>query len=98
NPRASSPLAKDKRVRQALQLAIGRDIINEVVGQGLFEPAQQPFPPASPYNNPKFPVVQRDVEAAKALLAEAGHERVAFELTLGNNTTSTATNELIQAM
>ena len=98
NPRASSPLAKDKRVRQALQLAIGRDIINEVVGQGLFEPAQQPFPPASPYNNPKFPVVQRDVEAAKALLAEAGHERVAFELSLGNNTTSTATNELIQAM
>lgn len=96
--RADNPLGRDKRVRQAFQLAIGRDIINEVVGQGLFEPAQQPFPPASPYNSPTFPVVQRDVEAAKALLAEAGLERVSFELSFGNNTTTTAINELIQAM
>ncbi|TKT69687.1 ABC transporter substrate-binding protein [Aquamicrobium sp. LC103] len=98
NPRADNPLGKDKRVRQAFQLAIGRDIINEVVGNGLFEPAQQPFPPASPYNSPEFPVVTRDVERAKALLAEAGVERVSFELVFGNNTTAMATNELIQAM
>lgn len=94
----SGVLGTDKRVRQAFQLAIGRDIINEVVGNGLFEPAQQPFPPASPYNSDDYPVVARDVEAAKALLAEAGHERVAFELSFGNNTTATAINELIQAM
>lgn len=93
-----NPLGTDKRVRQALQLAIGRDIINDVVGNGLFEPAQQPFPPASPYNSDDYPLVARDVEAAKALLAEAGHERVAFELSFGNNTTATAINELIQAM
>ena len=93
-----NPLGTDKRVRQALQLAIGRDIINDVVGNGLFEPAQQPFPPASPYNSDDYPVVTRDVEAAKALLAEAGHERVAFTLSFGNNTTATAINELIQAM
>lgn len=97
-PRADNPLGQDKRVRQAFQLAIGRDIINEVVGNGLFEPAQQPFPPASPYNSDAFPVVERDVEAARALLAEAGHERVSFELSMGNNTTTMATNELIQAM
>lgn len=96
--RADNPLGTDKRVRQAFQLAIGRDIINDVVGNGLFEPAQQPFPPASPFNSPDFPVVARDVDAAKALLAEAGHERVAFELSFGNNTTTMATNELIQAM
>lgn len=98
NPRASGPINKDKRVRQALQLAIGRDIINEVVGHGLFEPAQQPFPPASPYNSEKFPLVQRDVEKAKALLKEAGHETVSFELTFGNNTTTSAIAELMQAM
>jgi len=96
--RAQNPLGTDKRVRQALQLAVGRDIINDVVGNGLFDPAQQPFPPASPYNNPAFPVVERDVEAAKALLAEAGHERVSFELSFGNNTTAMAINELVQAM
>ncbi|MEO3999315.1 ABC transporter substrate-binding protein [Mesorhizobium sp. CAU 1732] len=96
--KADNPLGTDKRVRQAFQLAIGRDIINDVVGNGLFEPAQQPFPPASPFNSPDFPVVARDVDAAKALLAEAGHERVAFELSFGNNTTAMAINELIQAM
>ncbi|MCR4264653.1 ABC transporter substrate-binding protein [Nitratireductor sp. ZSWI3] len=96
--KADNPLGRDKRVRQALQLAIGRDVINQVVGQGLFEPAQQPFPKASPYNSPAFPVVQRDPEAAKALLAEAGVENVSFELSFGNNTTTQAINELIQAM
>ena len=98
NERGNNPLGDDKRVRQALQLAIGRDILNEVVGNGLFDPAQQPFPLASPYNSEAFPVVKRDVEAAKALLAEAGHERVSFELSFGNNTTTSAINELIQAM
>ncbi|WP_048647345.1 ABC transporter substrate-binding protein [Nitratireductor soli] len=96
--RSENPLGQDKRVRQAFQLAIGRDVINDVVGQKLFEPAQQPFPAASPYNSPSFPVVQRDPEAAKALLAEAGVERVSFELSFGNNTTTQAINELIQAM
>jgi peptide/nickel transport system substrate-binding protein len=98
NARAENPLGRDKRVRQALQLAVGRDIINQVVGQGLFEPAQQPFPPASPYNSPAFPIVERDAEKARELLAETGHERVSFELVLGNNTTTMAINELIQAM
>ena len=96
--RAKNPLGQDKRVRQALELAVDRNVINQVVGAGLYAPAQQPFPEASPYLSDKFPVRQRDVEKAKQLLKEAGHERVSFELTFGTGTTAQQIAELTQAM
>ncbi|ARP83078.1 ABC transporter substrate-binding protein [Bordetella genomosp. 8] len=88
----------DPRVRKALDLAIDRDAINQVVGGGIFEPASQPFPPASPYHSAKFPVEKRDVAKAKALLKEAGKTSVKAELLFGNNTTAAAMAEMIQAM
>jgi peptide/nickel transport system substrate-binding protein len=96
--RAKNPLGQDKRVRQALELAVDRNVINQVVGAGLYTPAQQPFPEASPYLSDKFPLRQRDVEKAKQLLKEAGHERVSFELTFGTGTTAQQIAELTQAM
>lgn len=96
--RAKTSPFKDKRVRQAFQLILDRNVINEVIGGGLFEPAQQPFPPASPYSSDKFPVTQRNVAKAKALLKEAGVERVKAELMFGNNTTTSAMAEMTQAM
>lgn len=93
----NSPLA-DERVRRAFDLAIDRDVINEVIGAGLFQPAYQPFPPASFAYGSQLERSGRDVEAARALLAEAGHERVAFELAFGNNTTMQQVLELVQAM
>ncbi|OZI35058.1 ABC transporter substrate-binding protein [Bordetella genomosp. 10] len=89
---------RDPRVREAFELALDRDAINEVVGGGIFEPANQPFPPASPYHSDKFPLVKRDVEKAKALLKEAGKTQVKAELAFGNNTTTAAIAEMIQAM
>ncbi|MBB1191859.1 ABC transporter substrate-binding protein, partial [Klebsiella pneumoniae] len=59
--RAEDNPFKNKLVRQAFQLAIDRNAINEVAGGGIFEPAQQPFPPASPYHSDKFPVTKLDV-------------------------------------
>ncbi|GGE49730.1 ABC transporter substrate-binding protein [Agaricicola taiwanensis] len=96
--RAKSPIGQDKRVRQALELSIDRDVINQVVGQGIFPPAGQPFPPASPYNNQKFAAKNRDVEKAKQLLKEAGFDRIKFELGFGTNTTTQQIAEIIQAM
>lgn len=96
--RAKGPMGTDKRVRQAFQLALDREVINEVVGGGIFDPAQQPFPPASPFYSDKFPLVKRDVAKARALLKEAGHDRVRVEFLFGNNTTSAAIAEMIQAM
>jgi peptide/nickel transport system substrate-binding protein len=96
--RAKTPLGQDKRVRQALELAIDRNVINEVVGQSIFPPAGQPFPEASPYNDKKFAANQRDVEKAKQLLKQAGVDRVKFELTFGTSTTTQQIAEIIQAM
>ena len=96
--RADNPLGQDKRVRQALDLAIDRNVINEVVGAGTYQPAYQAFPPASFAYNPETGGDGRNVERAKELLAEAGHERVAFELTFGNNTVMQQVFELVQAM
>jgi len=97
--RAKSPLGSDKRVREAFSLAIDRNVINEVIGNGIFTPASQPFTPASPYHDAqKFPVPQRDVARAKALLQAAGHPRVKAEFIFANNTTAAAIAEMIQAM
>jgi len=97
--RAETAIGQDKRVRQAFQLALDRSIINDVVGNGLFTPARQPYAPASPYHDAqKFPPLGRDVARAKALLKEAGHARVKVELVFGNTTATAAMAELIQAM
>jgi len=96
--RADNPLAKDKRVRQALELSIDRDVINEVVGQGLFQPAHQPFPPASFAYDKSIEHKGRDVKRARALLKEAGYDRVPVEMTFGNNTVMQQVYEIIQAM
>ncbi|MCD0504685.1 ABC transporter substrate-binding protein [Bordetella petrii] len=96
--RAETNPFKDERVRKAFELTIDRNIINEVIGGGIFDPANQPFPPASPYHSDKFPIPARDVAKARALLKEAGLEQVKAELAFGNNTTTSAIAEMVQAM
>ncbi|AXC49972.1 ABC transporter substrate-binding protein [Paracoccus suum] len=71
-PRADNPAGKDARVREALNLSIDRQALSQVVFSGAMPPAGQPFPPDSIYHDPAFPPPARDVEKAKALLAEAG--------------------------
>ncbi|SAI39395.1 ABC transporter substrate-binding protein [Bordetella ansorpii] len=95
--RAKTSAFKDARVRKALELSIDRNAINEVIGGGIYTPANQPFPPASPYHSDK-PVPQRDVAKARALLKEAGLTTVKAELSYGNNTTTSAIAEMVQAM
>lgn len=88
----------DKRVREALQFALDRNSINEVVGGGIFSPAQQPIPPSSPFSSDKYLVVQRNIDKAKALLKEAGQTKVKAEILFPNNTTAASVMEMIQAM
>lgn len=65
-------LFKDKRVRQALALALNKNEIIEGVYQGLAVPATGPFPPQSWAYNPNVVDFPYDIARAKALLAEAG--------------------------
>lgn len=96
--KADHPLGKDARLRKALDLAIDRDVINEVVGAGTYTPAFQAFPPASFAFNEEIGAQKRDVERAKHLIKEAGYDRVPVEISYGNNTIMQQVFELVQAM
>lgn len=93
-----TPLASDVRVREAFDLALDRDIINQVVFDGEFIVGNQAVPPSSPWYIEDYPLQGRDVERAQALLREAGHERVAFELMVANNPQGIRVGEVIQAL
>jgi peptide/nickel transport system substrate-binding protein len=96
--RSETPLGKDKRVRQALSLAIDREALTQVVFEGLFEPTIQPFPPSSPYYDKSVPSPKRDIAKAKALLKEAGVETFSFEMQVANSPVDQQVAQVIQAM
>ncbi|WP_045392161.1 ABC transporter substrate-binding protein [Falsirhodobacter sp. alg1] len=96
--RADNPLGQDARVRQAFSMAIDREALNQVVFEGTAKAGNQPFPPNSRWYDQSNPVPERDVEGAKALLAEAGYDRVPIVLQHANNPVVTQTMQVIQAM
>lgn len=68
-----SEYLSDKRVRQALKLATDKDAINNAVYFGYGENAETFLSPSAPHYNANLPNTEPDVEAAKALLVEAGY-------------------------
>ncbi|HLJ00491.1 MAG TPA: ABC transporter substrate-binding protein, partial [Bradyrhizobium sp.] len=70
--KAKGPLSQSAKVRQALDLSIDREAINQVVFNGEFVPGNQWVNPEHPYYQKAFPVPPRDIAKAKALLKEAG--------------------------
>ena len=73
---------KDRRVRQALSLALDRDAIVARAMGGFAEPAAELLPPAMAGARRDAPVDKPDVARARRLLAEAGYPD-GFSLTLG---------------
>jgi peptide/nickel transport system substrate-binding protein len=98
-PKADNPLAKNPKVREAFELSLDRDAINQVVFNGEFVPGNQWISPQNPYYQEKFPIPKRDVAKAKALLKEAG---VTGPLTLDfmvpNGAETRAVAEVVQSM
>jgi peptide/nickel transport system substrate-binding protein len=72
NDKNKGPLSQSEKVRQALDLSIDREAVNQVVFNGEFTPGNQWVSPAHPYYQKAFPVRGRDVAKAKALIKEAG--------------------------
>lgn len=95
---SKKPMGQDKRLRQAFSAAIDRDAINQVVFAGTALPGNQPWPPTSPWYDKDIPVQPRDIEKAKALVKEAGVDRVAVTIKHHNNPVVTQTMQMIQAM
>lgn len=67
------PPFDDKRVRQALNLAVNQAEINEVYLRGMGELMASALPSTVPGHNPDIELYPYDPEAARALLREAGH-------------------------
>ncbi len=94
-----TPLANDPRVREALDLSIDREALNQVAWDGLFTPGCTPIPPISVYFDKSLKCPVRDVARAKKLLAAAGHGGgYSFEMVIVNNPRERRVGEVIQQM
>ncbi|MGH2791114.1 MAG: ABC transporter substrate-binding protein [Actinomycetota bacterium] len=93
-----SALASDEKLREAFELSLDRDAINEVVFDGQVVPACSPISPVTPFAI-EFECPQQDIEAAKALIEESGAPTpVPVELITNNDAESVRMGEVIQSM
>jgi peptide/nickel transport system substrate-binding protein len=94
-----TPLANDPRVREAFELTIDREALNQVAWDGLYTPGCTPIPPISIFFDKSRKCPARDVARAKKLLADAGlASGYSFELVVVNNPRSRRVGEVIQQM
>ena len=96
--RGDNPFGNDPRLRQALELSIDREALNQVVFEGVFAPGNQSFPPTSPWYDTSVPIPERDVERARELMAEAGFDRFELEVQVANNPVQMQVMQVVQAM
>ncbi|MBM3546181.1 MAG: ABC transporter substrate-binding protein [Alphaproteobacteria bacterium] len=94
----NSVFGKDKRVRQAFELSIDRDAINQVVFNGEFLPGNQWVPPNNPWYVKSVPIPKRDVSKAKELLKAAGIPNPSFTMMITPGNEAQQVAQVIQAM
>ncbi len=70
----------DQKFCQAVSYGIDRKAINDAVTMGLGTPAKSVMSPVLNHFDKSLPELTRDVEKAKALLAESGKQGASFEL------------------
>ncbi|MBR0968421.1 ABC transporter substrate-binding protein [Bradyrhizobium diazoefficiens] len=99
NDKSKGPLSQSAKVRQALDLSIDREAINQVVFNGEFTPGNQWVSPTHPYYQKSFPVQGRDIAKAKALLKEAGVSLpVTVDYMIPKGTEYEAVAQVVQSM
>ncbi|MFN9970077.1 MAG: ABC transporter substrate-binding protein, partial [Phycisphaerae bacterium] len=96
--RARTPLGQSAKVREALEISIDRDIVNQVVYAGEFVTSAKWVQPASPFFINDLPAPARDVARARRLLAEAGTPNPVVNLMIPNNPDLRQVGEVIQSM
>ena len=94
-----TPMANDPRVREALDLSIDREALNQVAWDGQYTPGCTPVSPVSPFYDKGRKCPTRDIAKAKKLLADAGLANgYSFELTIVNDPQQRRLGEIIQGM
>ncbi len=97
--RANNPLGRDARVREAFELAIDRDALNQVVFEGMHQVGNQIVPPGNPFFTAGLPIPQRNVARARQLLQQAGVTLpLPVELMVATTTDGQRVGEVLQAM
>jgi peptide/nickel transport system substrate-binding protein len=99
NDKNKGGLSQSEKVRQALDLSIDREAVNQVVFNGEFMPGNQWISPEHPYYQKAFPIPKRDVARAKALLKEAGvSPPVGVDLMVPKGAENEAVAQVLQSM
>jgi peptide/nickel transport system substrate-binding protein len=94
-----TPLANDPRVREALELSIDREALNQVAYDGQNTVGCGPISPNSVFFDKTRKCPVRDVARAKKLLADAGlASGYALEMVIVNNPQARRVGEIIQGM
>lgn len=93
----ANPL-KDRRVREAMSLAINREAIIERLLQGLAQPAGQLAGPTMVGFNPDLSPSPYDPKKARKLLADAGYEDGFRIIINGPNNRYVADGQIVQAI
>jgi peptide/nickel transport system substrate-binding protein len=99
NDKNKGGLSQSVKVRQALDLSIDREALNQVVFNGEFTPGNQWVSPSHPYYQKAFPVRPRDAAKAKALLKEAGvTPPISVDFMVSKGAETEAASQVIQSM
>ena len=93
-----NPLGRDPRVREALELALDRDGIVQVVMDGEAEPGNQWVAATNTFYAKNVPMPARNVARAKALLKEAGVPNPSFTLMTPTTADAQRIAQVVQAM
>lgn len=93
-----SPLGRDARVREALELSIDRQGLSQVVMDNEAVVGNQWVAPTNAFYAKNMPVPKRDVAKAKALLKEAGVTNPSFTLLTPTTSDAQRLALVIQAM
>jgi peptide/nickel transport system substrate-binding protein len=99
NDKKKGAFSQSEKVRQALDLSIDREALNQVVFNGEFTPGNQWVSPEHPYYQKAFPVRPRDIGKAKALLKQAGVALpVSVDFVVPKGAENEAVAQVIQSM
>lgn len=93
-----NPLGRDARVREALELAIDRQGLAQVVMDNEATVGNQWVAPSNAFYAKNMPVPKRDVARAKALLKEAGVPNPSFTLMTPTTSDAQRIALVVQAM
>ena len=91
-------LGRDVRLRRAISLAIDRRAMVHALFDDKYVPGNQFVNPSSPYYDPTHPLPERDVEASRRLLREAGAPNLTFTLLVPAERERQEAAQFVQAM